>query len=188
MRALAVLYTLLTFGVALIIAILDVAKRDNWFERLSDAFSVLGLLLFTVFGLVKLSSEDENVICSTILSNRILRSEDDVVRDLRLKTVDDLKYALCLPYSDSFEWLHLQDCSFASMEPSGSLKLFGGMSLVEFRKTGAVIISDLVFRNILDDTGSFLEIEGSLVVKIHRDKRRQVVPDHQVVIVSAKVK
>lgn len=186
-RAVAMTYTLVAFLGSVAVGVANVAGRDNWFERATDAISTLGLLLFTFIGLVKLSSEDANVIRNAILGKQILRDEGDVVSYMKMGDISELKLALCNPKITAVPWLHSHDCSFVAGQAIGTIRLFGGMTLREFRTTGAVLIGDRAFRSVTDETGSAVAQDGYSVVRINRGERQKVGPDYYLNAVSAMV-
>lgn len=58
-------------------AYLNIPGRDNIYDRVKDAFDVMTILLVSVFGLVKLTSEDPNALRNIALGRKLISTLED---------------------------------------------------------------------------------------------------------------
>ena len=72
--ALAIGWVIVACIISVLVGALNLVKRNNAFERFMDSVSTATLLLVSVFGLIKLTSEDDNAIRNTLLGHKILRN------------------------------------------------------------------------------------------------------------------
>lgn len=105
-------YVLFVLTASVSVGVLNVAGRENWYERLMDVVQTATLLLVSVFGLLKLTSEDQSVIRHTCLGYKVLRSPEDVMKAWGLETEEDLKIAIALK-EDGYEWLDRDGTCYA---------------------------------------------------------------------------
>eukprot|EP00177_Eucheuma_denticulatum_P002086 GFKZ01003730.1.p1 GENE.GFKZ01003730.1~~GFKZ01003730.1.p1 ORF type:complete len:486 (+),score=46.89 GFKZ01003730.1:217-1674(+) len=118
-------YVVVVLIFSVVVAVLNFGSRDNLFERIFDAVQVSTLLLVSIFGLVKLTSEDPNVIRNSFLGYRVVRSSGDVMRVWDLRTEDELKQALAYT-SEPQPWVEKEGtCYVVSGRGRGILLSYG---------------------------------------------------------------
>lgn len=150
-------YVLLTFTLATYVAVANIANRDNLFERLSDFVTTVVSLLFTVIGILKLTTEDPHVVKNTLYGWKIIRTLDDVMKATRAKSETELKRLVSA--SRKLHWLSKDECPYVFAKPNGKIQLLGGLSLSEIRKSQNFVIGNIIFRTIRDNNGHEITLE-----------------------------
>ncbi|PXF49477.1 hypothetical protein BWQ96_00793 [Gracilariopsis chorda] len=120
---------------ALLTAALNIASRDNLFERFTDMAAVLTTLLVSVFGLLKLKSEDPNVIRNTLRGFKVLRHFEDVVREVKCDDEAYLRMVLSVGAAD-VDWLDREGSCYALTQRSGRIRDTVGAKLGELTRAG----------------------------------------------------
>lgn len=158
-------YVIVVFTFSMVVAILNFGNRDNVFERIFDAVQVSTLLLVTIFGLVKLTSEDPNVIRNNFLGYRVVRSARDVVRAWGLNSEDEVKKALA--YSQRPQgWLDKDgSCYVVTGRGRGILLSYGIESRLLY-EIGGDFDDNRYFRGN-DTKGHLIDIESSELKTAH---------------------
>lgn len=103
------LYTAFAIAISVSTSVLNWGKRDNLFERSFDCIQTLTFLLLSVFGLIKLTSEDENAIRNTLLGRKRIRDAESMVRSLCVESQSMLVSEFAVR-GIAAPWLNAQHC------------------------------------------------------------------------------
>lgn len=134
-RQAALLYVVGALTVSVLVAALNFSNRDNAFERVADFAQTATLLLVSVFGLVKLKSEDDNAIRNTLLGNKVMRSGSDIMKHLDMSEEEELK-CLIARSTEPMPWLDPVGACYAVHGASGSIRLSEGISMKTLYESG----------------------------------------------------
>lgn len=134
-RQAALLYVVAAVTVSIVVGALNFSDRDNAFERLADSAQTATLLLVSVFGLVKLKSEDDNAIRNTLLGNKVMRSGSDIMKHLGLSNEEELK-CLIARSTTPMPWLDAVGACYAVHGAGGSIRLSEGISMQKLYESG----------------------------------------------------
>lgn len=132
---LAWLYVTFAFMLSVVVGVANFGNRDGLFERISDVAQTATLLLVSIFGLVKLTSEDDNAIRNVLFGRKVLRTAQDVQRVVCAKNERELRVMIARSRKE-MKWLDPDRTSFATGGASGTLKLRKGMGIVDFVDAG----------------------------------------------------
>ncbi|KAI0559278.1 peptidoglycan-binding protein [Gracilaria domingensis] len=149
---------------SVLVGIINPAKRENWYERLFDGVQTLTFLWVGVFGLLKLTNEDQNIIRHTIFGEKIIREEEDV--RTAVGDINTCKLALINCAQTSLSWLSAEDLRFANPKCTGSVRIFGGLVASDAIKEGLLITENVAI---------YLKLgKGFRVSNGHIDKRKEL--------------
>eukprot|EP00173_Palmaria_palmata_P004799 Plantae.Rhodophyta-Palmaria_palmata.ctg7306.p1 GENE.Plantae.Rhodophyta-Palmaria_palmata.ctg7306~~Plantae.Rhodophyta-Palmaria_palmata.ctg7306.p1 ORF type:complete len:492 (-),score=65.56 Plantae.Rhodophyta-Palmaria_palmata.ctg7306:80-1555(-) len=132
---LALLYVISSFMLSLVVGVANFGNRDGIFERISDVAQTATVLLVSIFGLVKLTSEDDNAIRNVLFGHKVLRTARDVQRVVGAKTERELRIMIAQSRKE-MKWLDPDRTSYATGGASGTMKLKRGMELLDFVDAG----------------------------------------------------
>lgn len=137
-QALAIMWVLFSLALSIAVGAANLAGRDNWFERLTDSVSSATVLLVGIFGLVKLTSEDDNAIRNSLRGFSILRNVKDVRKYFKWK-MRDVPFELALAAADRpLLWLADGNTSYLQHTPLGSIACVGGVRSKDLLPLGMV--------------------------------------------------
>lgn len=169
-QAAAITYVTAVISLSVSVAVVNVADRSNIFERLSDAAQTATLFLVSVFGLVKLTSEDQNAIRNTLLGRRILRKPDDFVKYAGVKNVEDLKMVMSR-CTKGLEWLDAKECCYVRMGGGGNVPIAGGLTKEQLEDAGHAFAGNRIFMNG-EEKGLLTERIEDGTCHIHRKDKK----------------
>lgn len=133
----AVIWVLFSIVFSISVGVANFARRDNAFERVTDVTTTAAFLLVSVFGLVKLTSEDDNVIRNTLLGFRILRNVGQVQRYLKGKM--QVPFGLALAAANRpLLWLADGNTSYLQHPALGSIAYVDGVRSDDLLPLGMV--------------------------------------------------
>ncbi|KAI0565581.1 hypothetical protein FGB62_17g03 [Gracilaria domingensis] len=127
---------------SMLVAIFNVAGRENWYERLFDGLQTLTFLWVGVFGLLKLANEDPNIIRHTVLGYRVIRDMNEL-RNFVHVTDRELKLALINIRKDHMDWLSSEEICYAAPRCTGNLRIIGGL-MASDAPTEGLLVSERV--------------------------------------------
>lgn len=113
------------------------------YERLGDGVQVITVLLVTVFGLVKLTSEDDNAIRNVILGRKILRNSSDVSRYLKAEWKDI--YLALVTTEEEIPWLEDHNIGYSKARATGNIRTPGMPTVGDLVKVGIVPVGAVVY-------------------------------------------
>lgn len=134
-QVMAWIYVLGVNILAVLTAALNFASRENLFERLTDMVAVQTTLLVSVFGLVKLTSEDPNAIRNTLRGFKVLRHFEEVVKETKSNKDTEIKTILTLGGARS-DWLDRNGSCYTAFAGGGLIRDTEGMSVSELKRAG----------------------------------------------------
>ncbi len=138
------LYICVTLAASLYFCFGNIAKRDNWYERITDMVAGITIFWFTVFGLLKLKSDDENIIRNLAVGVKPIRHEDELIEHLKLDSDPSrLKVALSRVMKD-YNWLSSRDCCFIKGQAKGSIEILGGLDADACDRAGLLEVNQVV--------------------------------------------
>lgn len=136
-QAVAIGYVILASTFSILVGALDFAGRDNAFERVTDVATTATLLLVSVFGLVKLTSEDDNAIRNTLLGYKLLRNINDVERYYNRHRKERVPIQTALvAVNTPLHWLADSNTCYLQFRPLGSIAYTTGISARDMRQLG----------------------------------------------------
>lgn len=134
-QAVALLYVVSAVVFSIAVGVFNVGNRDGVFERVSDAVQTATVLLVSVFGLLKLTSEDENAIRNVLFGRKVLRTVRDIKNAVGASRENDLKILVARSEKE-MAWLDQDGSSYATGGAGGSIRLTRGMRLSDFYGAG----------------------------------------------------
>lgn len=120
------LYLFLTLGVSIYVILGKIGKRDSIFERLTDGLACITALWFSVSGIAKIQSDDENLIRNVVFGLKPIEHEDELVQHLDTDA-ETIKVAHCRAQQD-FGWLSSRDCCYVKGKMKGKIEIPGGLN------------------------------------------------------------
>ncbi len=135
--AMVIVWTYIAFVIyiSVMAAAANWGKRDSVIEKLSDAVWILTTLLVSVFGLIKLTSEDPNAIRHALSGRKALMNPRQVYEYLEVPLLDDALHwreslkGIAAAYQGRIEWLSAHETCYCDSEPIGDIRLSGGLKL-----------------------------------------------------------
>ena len=127
------LYISFTLFLSVLASVQNWGGRDNALERVSDGIWIATSLLISVFGLLKLTSENPNAIRHAITGKKVLQSSEDVYDYLSLPLLhpdvsqDQILKGVLSMYPGVLSWLGTNETCFTQAEPSGNMRIDGGL-------------------------------------------------------------
>lgn len=155
-KLLARAYVLVTFVISVLVGVLNLARRNNYSERITDVVQTLTVLWVSIFGLIKLVSEDENAIRNTLLGKKILRTSNDVRRYARC--ANDLELKRAMMRARRLRWLDPTQCCYVNVAMPGVIRVLGGVPIVECLMAGMLLLGDRIFENEDAEDGYLLHV------------------------------
>lgn len=137
---LARVYLGLSLMLSAVVGIVNIAKRDNVLERLFDSLQLLTFLWVGVFGLIKLTSEDQSILKHTLEGVIVVKTADDIVRLVRCGDRDELKQLLLETKTNA--WLKPTEVSYALAPATGQIPLVGGLTVEKILECGHSVLGD----------------------------------------------
>ncbi len=117
------LYVLITLGLTILVAARNVGNSKNWLRRVLDGLQVLTFLWFSVFGQIKLTSEDASIVKHIIEGVIILRNSDHVIKHLHCQDATELKQLVMETERNLV--LAPTECSYTREPWKGTIQLLG---------------------------------------------------------------
>ncbi len=141
-------YLVATFAFSLYVCFGNLAKRNNWYQRVTDMVAVITILWFTVFGLIKLQSDDEKIVRNLVFGKKPIYHEDELVEhlneDCRLPcNLTDIKIALSRVVRD-YNWLSSRDCCFIKGQTEGKMEILGGLDAYSCDRAGLLEVNEVI--------------------------------------------
>lgn len=65
-------------GLGITSIVMNLTRRENFFDRLKDASDIVVFLLISIFGLIKLTSEDPNALSNLVRGRKVVQSLQEV--------------------------------------------------------------------------------------------------------------
>ena len=121
------LYVGVVVAASVAVGIINLANRDNVFERVADGVQFATVFLFTVFGLFKLSSDDPSVIRDTFLGFCVVRTAANIVRVCKFESETELKKLLAVATTRQ-GWLDEQGSCYVVAGTWKGITLSAGIS------------------------------------------------------------
>lgn len=186
------LYIILAVTISVLASTLNWADRENILERVSDGVWVVTSLLISVFGLVKLTSEDPNAIRHALTGYKVLLKPRDVYEYLCLPNFCDkanwehvLKGVVAM-YPNALEWMSSHETCYASVEPIGNMRLAGGLRVQTAVGFGLLPSKQGVINALLNKRFLVQETHTSSYLHIKRKEvsAQEVTTDDIITVVS----
>lgn len=105
---------------AVLMAVLNVGQRDNAFDRVKDSLDFATTLLVTVFGLVKLTSEDANALKSLAIGTKLVANLQTAAGFYRPGTARDVRMLLAT-HRTVAAWAERHGACYARVVREGGL-------------------------------------------------------------------
>lgn len=97
-------------SVAILFAVYNWANRDNIYDRAKDAFDIATVCLISVFGLIKLTSEDANALKNLAVGRSFVDDLEDA-ESLLHGSANDVRKLISVDQS-SGSWASAEGCSY----------------------------------------------------------------------------
>lgn len=123
--------------------------RDNNFDRAKDAFDIATLFLISVFGLIKLTSEDPNALKSLAVGRSLVDDLDDA-SGLLLGEPDGVQKLLCVDQTAG-HWAMAEGCSYGRDVEGDGLDT-GPAIIATLKQCGFFLLESLCKRPYFWDT------------------------------------
>jgi len=131
-------------ALSLYVGISDVGNRGNILEQILDSVQVATVLLVGIFGIIKLTSEDNNVLRHLLLGVKLMKDSGAVQRYLGLKSEGEVKALLAL-VDPGCSWLENVNTGMLDEERhSGKIRMEQGCTLEELMRFNGRIIGDTI--------------------------------------------
>lgn len=168
-QAVAIGYVIGACIFSILVGALNFGGRQNAFEKVTDVASTATLLLVSVFGLVKLTSEDDNAIRNTLLGYKLLRNMNDVQRHYnRHRKQGVLIHTALAAVESPLHWLADSNTCYLQFKPLGSIAYTEGIRASEVRQLGMLFGDKITLDYRLNR--SFLN-SGNGTVGVHMEKQ-----------------
>lgn len=167
-------YVVAVFVGSVLVAVMNLAKRDNIFERVSDAVQFASVFLFSVFGFLKLTSDDPNFIRNCFLGIRVIRTVDDLLDLWNLETEDDVKKVLAL-VKERQEWLEPNGTCYVVSGTGKGIVLSTGISPLSLYQVGCDFDGNRYYRPG-DEKGFHVLYRETGSVHIKNDDYKYIYP------------
>ena len=143
-KAFTWVYVIIALLFSVSVAVGNWARRDNLYERIVDAIEACVTLLVSAFGLVKLTSEDQNAIRNALLGKKVLQKTSEVQRYLRQKSKGRIKvFAGCV--KPGTRWLSDTNASILrNVHGYSGIEVIEMPSFEEMVELGSYILGDLI--------------------------------------------
>lgn len=115
--------------------ILNFGGRENLFERITDSISVIGIGLFTIFGFVKIASDDADVIKNLLIGIKIMPRYKNIKSDIERHT-DITVEEIMLMAKGEVCWADPDSFCYSRTSRRGTFKSIVGLSEEGLNKRG----------------------------------------------------
>lgn len=156
-RAAAAAYVCASVIAVIAIFATNATGKDNTLERMLDSFSILTLLLVSIFGLVKLTSEDPSIIRNTLLDRRLIKTAKAIVKHYDKRSSGKRSiYQAILASTKEIRWLHESRACYCRTKPTGKLVMTGNLPVREAWDVGLIVNDSIAMdfrlqRNYISD-------------------------------------
>lgn len=120
---------------ALVTGILNFGGRENLFERITDCISVIGIGLFTIFGFIKLASDDADVIKNLLVGIKIMARYKNIKSDIE-RHIDITVEEIMLMAEGEVCWADPDSFCYSRTSRRGTFKSIVGLSEEGLNKRG----------------------------------------------------
>lgn len=142
-RVAAWAWVIFALSLAAYVVVNNTAQRENMYERLGDGVQVITVLLVSIFGLVKLTSEDDNAIRNVILGRKILRNPSDVSKYLKVEWKDI--YLAIVTAEEEIPWLEDHNICCSTVRATGNIRVPETPTVGDLVKIGIVPVGAVVY-------------------------------------------
>lgn len=177
-QLLAIGWIIASVALSIAVGAANWGNRSNLFERLTDTASTATLLLVSVFGLIKLASEDDNAIRNTLFGYKILRDVREVKRYFQ-RRAGGVSFGLALVAANQpLHWLAEGNTCYLQHPGLGSIVFTDGVSSDEMVALGMLFGAKVMLDyrlgramwNTSDATDSRVHMERKLILTDFRSK------------------
>ena len=148
-----------SFIFAVSVGAFNLTGKENWLERVLDSIAVITFMLISVFGLIKLKSEDEHAIRNVLLGYRIVKKPNELIKyydskpGMRQRSI----YQAIVASEESLGWLSSTRACYARKKPTGNFILTGSLSVQEAWQTG-LIVNEVISFDFVTNRNFMIEL------------------------------